>query len=260
VEPLRTTITRDVDLDVTIVVMDGRLDLRSAAQLRSVLLKCMAECPAVLIVDVSACQLAAPAAATVFAAVGKQQQFAPAAALMLVDENGRFRSRGGAVAVGAVPIYQDVKTACAAGQTTRAGHSRRRLELAPTMEAANEARLAVRTACEAWDIQPLSLDAQLVVSELVTNGVKHARTGVVVDIILREDYLHLRVRDGSTERPVIQSDLRVESAESMADHGRGVAIVQRICAGWGYVIDDAHIGKVVWATVRVRPIGAGPRS
>jgi anti-sigma regulatory factor (Ser/Thr protein kinase) len=82
--------------------------------------------------------------------------------------------------------------------------------------------------------------ARLVVSELVTNVVRHARTEVVVALMRVGDRVLLRVGDTASARP------RVRHVDADSDTGRGLAIVAMMSSDWG-VSDDAGIGKWVWA-------------
>ena len=44
-------------------------------------------------------------------------------------------------------------------------------------------------------------------------------------------------------------------APMCADDGRGLHIVAAYSTAWGYVINPGTTGKLVWATLRVQPIG-----
>ena len=85
------------------------------------------------------------------------------------------------------------------------------------------------------------LDAgRLVVTELATNAIRHARADVRVGLSRTDDQVLLRVHDGSPSRP----RLRHTSPES--DDGRGFATVERVTTGWG-ITDESDGGKRVWA-------------
>lgn len=79
-------------------------------------------------------------------------------------------------------------------------------------------------------------DAQLVISELVANGVEHGKPrddGMVeVSWCVHDDVVRISVRDGgtaSTLRPLHFND------ESL--RGRGLAIVDALCDSWGVEAD-----------------------
>jgi anti-sigma regulatory factor (Ser/Thr protein kinase) len=101
--------------------------------------------------------------------------------------------------------------------------------------------LAERRVCDA-----AMDDAEVVVSELLGNAVRHARAiagGVLVlGWQVRHGQLQVRVTDGGSGR--------VESVEAdvTAVSGRGLHIVERLTTSWG-VTDHAGGLRTVWATV-----------
>jgi anti-sigma regulatory factor (Ser/Thr protein kinase) len=86
-------------------------------------------------------------------------------------------------------------------------------------------------------------DAELVVSELVGNAVRHSGTAIHVEVAsLRElPGMWLCVRDEST-RPV-----KPREADLLAESGRGLQLVDYLASRWGVVADGG--GKRVWAEV-----------
>lgn len=103
-----------------------------------------------------------------------------------------------------------------------------------------DARRFVRTTLRSWEREDLADAAALVVSELATNAVLHARTPFTVRLLLDgAGRLRLEVTDASQRRP----DRRGHSPQ--ASTGRGLAIVAELAAAWG--VDVAEGGKTVWA-------------
>jgi anti-sigma regulatory factor (Ser/Thr protein kinase) len=88
--------------------------------------------------------------------------------------------------------------------------------------------------------------AQLVASELVTNAVVHAGTMIDLTLRLAPPLLHIAVRDGDAGKAQL-SGITDESSET----GRGLLLVDALAVTWGNFLPNT--GKVVWATVRVRP-------
>jgi len=89
-------------------------------------------------------------------------------------------------------------------------------------------------------------DAMLVLSELVSNSVKHAAplpTGEVqVRWAIRADVLHLEITDGgAATRP------NAVVAAVSALGGRGLDIVRTVCRQWG--VTEASDSVTVWADV-----------
>jgi anti-sigma regulatory factor (Ser/Thr protein kinase) len=82
-------------------------------------------------------------------------------------------------------------------------------------------------------------DACLVVSELATNAVLHARTPFRVAVDQRDDAVRLVVLDGSPRRPI------ASDAAPATTTGRGLQIVDALARAWG--VEPAADGKAVWA-------------
>ena len=86
-------------------------------------------------------------------------------------------------------------------------------------------------------------DALLIVSELATNAVQHARTPFTVEVQRSGDLARLIVRDDSSEQPVARN------SDPTTTGGRGLALVNLLAHSWG-ITTTAH-GKKVWATIKV---------
>ena len=95
-------------------------------------------------------------------------------------------------------------------------------------------------------------DAALVVSELLSNAIRHARPlpGATVRVSweLADDSLQVSVEDGgATTRP------RATHPSLSSLGGRGLAIVEHLSTNWGVTTSD---GTTVWAVLSLpRPTG-----
>jgi serine phosphatase RsbU (regulator of sigma subunit)/anti-sigma regulatory factor (Ser/Thr protein kinase) len=85
-------------------------------------------------------------------------------------------------------------------------------------------------------------DAELVVTELVTNALLHGAPPVVLRISPAGSRVRIEVEDSGREMPMRMR----ENIDSMT--GRGLSLVSRVTSGWG-VEPAAHGGKVVWAEI-----------
>ena len=105
----------------------------------------------------------------------------------------------------------------------------------------------MRAVCSAWRYEGALEDAELVVSELVANAVRHAGGSVDVVLEVTGDVQHLKasVYDGSALSP----EIRRLGAEEEA--GRGLRIVEELALDWG--TEEQQEGKRVW-------VDLGPRS
>ena len=116
----------------------------------------------------------------------------------------------------------------------------RRLPSDPTAAATARGVVADELAQELGDLYGDSLrdDALLLTSELVTNAVLHATTGVELSVVTGHDALHVEVSDGDPALP----EPRVADVEDLG--GRGLALVAALASDWGVKL--APPGKVVW--------------
>jgi hypothetical protein len=119
-----------------------------------------------------------------------------------------------------------------------------RLQLAPHATASRVARDFVSRTCLDWGLAQGIASACLVVSELVTNGLRHAVTDMELALARHGGILRLALRDHSGE-PLRQSSHDLESIG-----GRGLALVAACSRAWG-VLPTADGGKVVWTVLDV---------
>lgn len=111
-------------------------------------------------------------------------------------------------------------------------------------ESAGAARGRVRAALLASGLRDLADDAELIVSEFVTNAVLHARSPARVTLITAGGALMIITADSSQEPPAMST------AQKGAESGRGLVIVDAITGGqWGWSMSSA--GKSVWASLRL---------
>ncbi|MFG2607554.1 ATP-binding protein [Streptomyces sp. NPDC048514] len=129
-------------------------------------------------------------------------------------------------------------------------------------EAVGEARRFTRDTLDKWDAGDRFDDICLVVSELVTNALRHAlpadqgrcgepSTSVRLHLMRWTERLVCAVRDPSHETPVPR-----DSDDFSAESGRGLFLVDSFADGWGWhPLAGTLDGKVVWAMFRLRPAG-----
>lgn len=111
--------------------------------------------------------------------------------------------------------------------------------LPATAASARLARMTARVACRAWRLPDAEETAALVVSELVTTAVRHAREGVLtVRVRMTPRRLRLEVHEPGGGLP---ADLGAPGSRD-AD---AIAVVSAESARWGR--DGATPGVVLWA-------------
>jgi anti-sigma regulatory factor (Ser/Thr protein kinase) len=118
------------------------------------------------------------------------------------------------------------------------------LRLPPRSDAASEARRTLRSVCPAAP-HHLLYDAELLISEVVTNAVRHAHGMLTLAIQCDGHQLAVAVADDSPDLPVV----RTSSTASIG--GRGMQLVDRLAASWGCKQRPEGAGKVVWFRVTV---------
>lgn len=131
------------------------------------------------------------------------------------------------------------------------------LELAAEPDAVPRARHFVVDVLGHRDDADLLSTAELAVSELVTNALLHAGTGVRIRLLEPDDEsVVIEVHDYSRTTPVRS----LGGPESMT--GRGIALVDMMSHRWG--VEPTESGKYVWCEIVVdgaavrRPVGGRP--
>ena len=109
-----------------------------------------------------------------------------------------------------------------------------------------EARRMVRTILEGTTLEAVVDDAQLAVSEIVTNALVHAGGEVHLTLVTTQAGLRVEVGDGSTHLPVYR-----EYAAASAT-GRGLHMVDSVVTRWSSF--RLGSGKVVWFEIE-DPLG-----
>ena len=115
------------------------------------------------------------------------------------------------------------------------------LQLPPDHAAAARARRFVSDTLRGWGYDDAIPDAQLLVSELVTNAVLHARSATRVTVERGGTTIRVSVEDDSPAQP------RLRELGPEAVTGRGLLLVDRIARRWG--VDPRDEGKCVWFEV-----------
>jgi anti-sigma regulatory factor (Ser/Thr protein kinase) len=111
------------------------------------------------------------------------------------------------------------------------------LQLPPKAASAREARKKVRAMVDSWPTE-CAAALQLLVDELVTNAVLHARSDTELVAIVEGSFARVEVRDQSTRLP---TPLHY-GASSVT--GRGLHLVEALAQRWG--VEEIAGGKIVW--------------
>ena len=134
-----------------------------------------------------------------------------------------------------------------------ADHPAATCALSAAAESARRAREFTRLTLQGWGLAGNCDVAELVVSELVTNSLRHGLLSaqwmpgehpIGLTILRRDPYLVCMVTDPGRTRPV-----RIESSAG-AEGGRGLQVVESCSVRWGWQ-SVAGEGKVVWALLQL---------
>jgi anti-sigma regulatory factor (Ser/Thr protein kinase) len=134
---------------------------------------------------------------------------------------------------------------------TRGDRPTAMFELQPDPESVTDARHFTTATLESWGLNALCDDVALVVSELVTNALRHslpprlAEAAGPIRLRLQPEasFVLCGVLDTGSEAP------RRRKPDFIAETGRGLHIVESFSASWGWTPLDGG-GKIVWALFR----------
>ena len=107
----------------------------------------------------------------------------------------------------------------------------------------SRARQVVRDAATTWGLsEDLTDDAQLIVTELVSNSIDHGEGLITLTVSRKSDGMLVEVHDESPKQPLVRP------VDPSSARGRGMQLVQALSVRWG-TTPDAR-GKVVWAELK----------
>ena len=223
----------------------GDLDVQGATRMRSAMLKALSEHPLAVIVDLGDLRVVYELALLVLPTLVRNHENVPI--LLHCDpetHTGRIVRAG--LRTG-MPVYDDEAEALAALARGRSSSKRAHAHLRPDGSAPIVARRLVAKLCQTWDYAELCPVAELLISELVTNAIRHAGTDIEVTAAIGDHFLHLHVRDRTKRLPMLSGTDSLQT-----HHSRGLKLVDRLSNGWGTTL--APYGKTVWVTLRLRPL------
>lgn len=122
--------------------------------------------------------------------------------------------------------------------------------LLPTsVRSAEAAREFVRQSGCVEHSQRMLDDALLLVTELVTNSVRHGGAPILLALDCDGANLRVEVRDGNVAFP------KPRQASWDDENGRGLSMVMTLAASWGVesVVDEYGKGKTVWFELQPPP-------
>ena len=122
-----------------------------------------------------------------------------------------------------------------------------RQELVGEPTSARDARRLVTSTLREWRLEHLEEAAVLLVSEVVTNAVLHARTELAVEIARDAVVVRVTVSDRSPANP------RPRRPGLQAGTGRGLGLLAVMATGWGTGPSEDPWRKDVWFELPTDP-------
>jgi anti-sigma regulatory factor (Ser/Thr protein kinase) len=125
--------------------------------------------------------------------------------------------------------------------------------LRPTGTSSRTARDFTSDTLRSWGMTELTDDAIMIVSELVTNAIRHGVSAVAeltdehpvkLSLVRNGRFLVCIVTDPSDRDP------RPRTAEDTCENGRGLHVVEALSRVWGWA-PMPGVGKAVWAALDI---------
>lgn len=226
-----------------VVRPEGLLDLSSYASLRDCLLKCLAEQPRAVLVELGGLRVESIALLSVFASVWMRTASWPAVPLRLAATREPIRSMLRHSAIARFVGTHDTLAQAWASIDCRPPRQRVMLTVVSSPHCGRRVRRFAREMCLRWGLESMCDDLTLVAGALADDAVTGDEL-LTVRLELREDRLTVAVRSSD---PTVREPSRgpLDSSGS-----RGLAIVAAIASAWGHS-PTADGGKITWGVLRV---------
>ncbi|GAA3281428.1 ATP-binding protein [Dactylosporangium vinaceum] len=232
--------------DAAVVCLSGVLGVDTSPVLRSAVLACLAAEPSVIVLEVAGLRLHDDVALTVLPALARHAAAWPGIAMVLAAVPAPLAAALDRMAVThSMRAFPTIDAALAMPHDGRGPADRQAtVSLPPLLDATAAARHLVARACGRWGFENVRDVAELVVTELVSNVLRHAGTKMDVKATRDHRCLHISVRDRGAGMPHLGGH---PADEILSEDGRGLLVVSALTRAWGCIpVPD---GKVVWATV-----------
>jgi hypothetical protein len=216
-------------LPVTVAAVSGSLETGTLCDAEPALRECLAMMPAALVIDGVDLKIA-PSAHLWLLGLAQSAARWPGASVFVTGEHPELPEDD---LINSYPTLRAAMTAL----DSPAFPERRQLTVPPHPSSCARGRALVAQACDDWGISRPRRLAELLVSELVANGVLHARTAMTITVRKTEGDIEVSVRDHATGK--------LPPEQEMQDpRGFGLQLVAALSESWGW--SPAGRGKVVW--------------
>ncbi len=238
------TISVDSADAVCLLAVDGLLDSSTYLTLRDTIIKVALDQTRAVLVDVSALDVPASSAWSVFTSAWWHVSTWPDVPIMLVCADNARRAtitRNGVARY--VPVHPSVEFALQAVMRN-GGRGRRRVraELPASPTSLRQARQLVAESLVDWSQTSLTPVATVIVNVFIENVLQHTDCAPVLRLETDGMAVTVAVHDGSANPAA-----RREDPVRGRDRVSGLAIVAAVCRAWGS--SPTISGKTVWAVV-----------
>jgi anti-anti-sigma factor len=234
--------------EVVTLRLRGTLRADTAPVLRAAVLKSLTDEPAAVVIDMAGVDEIDDLGLIILPTLARALAAWPGAKLAVTRASPRIVRRLRATPMDYLLTIADSEGALRAATRRDVSPPMLSEQLPAGPAAVTVARLLVRRICESSPMAALADEAELVISELVTNASLHGRPPIWLTASRRRNLLHLAIRDCEQQEPRIGG--RDSEFGDGRDGGRGLLVVDALCVAWGCT--PTANGKVVWATMRSR--------
>jgi len=247
-QPSATTmdirVDRDISSGITTVVLSGQLDAGSGRQIRQALMKCAAECPAAVIVDLQDVRAGDTGTVSVFAVAHEHAVREYGVPVLYAQPGTELASR-----LAAFRRYVHLfptQTAAVLGVAAWTPRWRCRT-MQPMAASVKAARDMVGEACRQWDLTSLRDPAEAIASDLATNAIAYTRQPFQTTISHSSLYLRISVKHSTAPPP--EDTPPGTTPPGQPQTPPGLSTVEALATHWGST--PAPDGKIVWVMLRI---------
>lgn len=240
-------VSPDLDSGALILALRGQLTMRAVGTTWLALTRCLSHFPPAVVIDLANVKVVDAIPAVILPEIIRRGARVPDLSVLVHGAGAMLAARLARGRRPAVTLFGGREQAVAAARSLppRPNAKRAHARLAPTPEAPAVARKLVDKACRDWGVPHLIADAQLIISELVSNAVEHAHTDIDVTVRCHRNHLRLGVGDRNATPP--RPALTAGAGAGVAVRGRGLPMVAARALRWGTIAGAD--GKIVWAAL-----------
>lgn len=236
-------VSADTTESVCLLTADGVLDGSTYLNVRNAVIQAALDEPRAVLVDVTALDVPASAAWTVFSSAAWHVSTWPDVPIVLVcGDVGRSGAIARAGVTRYVPVHATVDAALATITAGRRARRRARAELPASLVSLRRAREFVAEWLGAWSHPELIPVATVVVNVFVENVLQHTSSGPVLMLASDGEAVSIAAQDASST-PAARHEDPYRGGERVS----GLAIVASVCRAWGSTPTPS--GKTVWAVI-----------